>query len=124
MVVAAVEFSVSVRSPAAARLPDQPSPASPPLGVHSLAPDALQVRVRGSPYTCAPAEAPRETATAGALGVVRVPVFCGSRTDLIVVLPVALVLSLTEFHTAASAVKSATPLLPLGAWGGEAGQDW
>src|ERR1700683_2220344 len=49
----------------------------------------------------------------GALATTTVPVSPGSSTDFSVVLPVELVVSAVEFHTDASAVKSATPLGPL-----------
>ena len=52
-----------------------------------------------------------------------VPVLVGSNTDFMVVAPVEAVVSAVEFHTAASEVKSALPFEPLGAAGGDTGQD-
>ncbi len=54
---------------------------------------------------------------AGILEVTYVPVLFASRTLLRVVVPVELDESAVEFQTAASEVKSAAPLLPLGADG-------
>ena len=56
------------------------------------------------------------------LGTTSAPLWCGSSTDFRVAAPVELAASVVEFHTAASAVKSATPLLPSGAGGAGSGQ--
>jgi hypothetical protein len=61
--------------------------------------------------------------TTGALAAARVPVLLGSRADFTVVLPVLLVESAVDFHTAAREVKSATPLDPFGVGGLGAGHD-
>src|SRR5215469_14264325 len=63
------------------------------------------------------------TISTGLLGTTRLPVLPGSSTARSVVLPVLLVVSAVEFHTAASAVKSAVPFVPSGAGAGVAGQD-
>jgi hypothetical protein len=54
--------------------------------------------------------------------MVSVPVDCGSSACCRVLVPVVLVVSAVEVQTAAREVKSATPLLPLGAAGGVTGQ--
>jgi hypothetical protein len=115
--------SVSDIVPDAASVPDHPSPETPPLAVHCVAPGAPQLSVTDCPIEMLSTDALNVTNAARALGITTVPVLCGSSTALRVALPVLLVVSAVEFHTAARDVKSATPLLPLGAGGLATGHD-
>src|SRR5665213_4565101 len=104
--------------------PVQPSPATPSVAVQAEAPGAFQVRVSSVPTGKLLAEAVRVTYTAALLLTMRVPVLAGSSTFCRVAVPVELVVSEVVFQVAASAVKSAVPLLPFGAEGLAAGQLW
>src|SRR5262245_19499987 len=64
----------------------------------------------------------KDTSWTGLPGTTTLPVSPGSRADLSVLAPVLLVISAVELHTAASAVKSATPFEPFGAGAGRTGQ--
>src|SRR5947209_5739409 len=103
-------------------VPDHPSPGRPPLALHWVALGTFQLSWADSPVCRLTVEAVKLIAAAAMEGTTSVPVLAGSRTDLMVRDPVLLVVSAVEFHTAAREVKSATPLLPLGAAGGLAGQ--
>jgi hypothetical protein len=99
--------SVNDLVPDAASVPDHPSPEMPPPAVHCVAPRASQVSVTDCPMETLSIDALNVTNGAKALGTTRVPVLPGSSTVLSVLLPVLLVASAVEFHTAARDVKSA-----------------
>lgn len=105
-------------------LPPQIPPGIPPVRVQLAALLADQVAVKLCPAVTLPglklilgagaAVAVSAVIEAGMLGTVRTPVPAGSSTERKVTPPVLLVESAVEVHTAASAVKSATPFEPSG----------
>ena len=109
--------------PVAASEPTQPSPVTPPLAVHPVAPGASHDSGTVRPCVCAPYGDVKLRRDTEAAATTVVPVLDGSSTDFRVVVPVVLVLSAVEFHMAARDVKSAEPFEPFGAGGLGAGQD-
>src|SRR5580700_2753176 len=103
--------------PAVATVPDQPSPLMPPVAVHCSAPATFQLNSVLSPKDSESVEAVKAMASTAALGAVNAPVLPGSSTDRSVVVPVLLVVSAVDCQTADIEVKSAAPLVPLGAGG-------
>ena len=83
----------------------------------------VQLNCTISPSSGVAEEVVNVIGAAGMLETTSVPVPAGSSIDLSVSGLVLLVVSAVEFQTAASEVKSAAPLDPLGAAGGLMGQD-
>src|SRR6185312_2951746 len=101
----------------------QLSPGTPPEAVQLLALGADHVSSSDVPTGGASCDGEKFSGLPPAMPfMVSVPVECGSSTCCRVFVPVLLVVSAVEFQIAAREVKSATPLLPLGAVGGVTGQ--
>src|SRR3984885_6655600 len=117
------KVSVIAMLPEPLNVPVQPSPATPSTAVHCVALGTFQVSTMDEPVDTLYADELKVMFAAAALATTVAPEFGGSNTVLSVADPVLVVVSATEFQTAANEVKSAAPFEPLGAVGGLTGHD-